>query len=235
MFLTGTGGLLDEQRQGDRFDQPVSTEYEHLMAQPWINGGMRVKIEQIKRPAGRPAAGLVGVDHPAGRTGEGAVHAQGLGHAGAARRAGATCIDDWDDARPGAPARADRSRASAARWSPTISSAPRLFKRLRQRELPRRADPDPRRTASPTSTSSRCSTMRRAKASAAPSGRSCARRIRSCSGARATATSINPFYYAESRRLLQAADAGRCTGTASTISTTIERCVAHCAHAAADA
>ncbi|MEZ5544521.1 MAG: acetylglutamate kinase [Lysobacteraceae bacterium] len=47
VFLTGTGGLLDE--RGKVIDSiNLSTEYEHLMAQTWINGGMRVKIEQIK-------------------------------------------------------------------------------------------------------------------------------------------------------------------------------------------
>jgi acetylglutamate kinase len=46
VFLTGTGGLLDE--KGKVIDSiNLSTEYEHLMAQPWINGGMRLKIEQI--------------------------------------------------------------------------------------------------------------------------------------------------------------------------------------------
>ena len=47
VFLTGTGGLLDE--NGKVIDSiNLSTEYDHLMAQSWINGGMRVKIEQIK-------------------------------------------------------------------------------------------------------------------------------------------------------------------------------------------
>lgn len=46
IFLTGTGGLLDG--QGRVIDSiNLSTEYDHLMQQPWINGGMRVKIEQI--------------------------------------------------------------------------------------------------------------------------------------------------------------------------------------------
>jgi hypothetical protein len=65
----------------------LSTEYEQLMQQPWINGGMRVKIEQIKDLLDSAAADLVGVDHAPGRTGQGAVHPQGLGHPGAARRA----------------------------------------------------------------------------------------------------------------------------------------------------
>jgi acetylglutamate kinase len=47
IFLTGTGGLLDA--EGKLIDSiNLSTEYAHLMAQPWINGGMRLKIEQIK-------------------------------------------------------------------------------------------------------------------------------------------------------------------------------------------
>jgi acetylglutamate kinase len=46
VFLTGTGGLLDD--KGNIIDSiNLSTEFEHLMAQPWINGGMRLKIEQI--------------------------------------------------------------------------------------------------------------------------------------------------------------------------------------------
>ncbi|GLQ49773.1 acetylglutamate kinase [Dyella flava] len=46
IFLTGTGGLLDD--KGQVIDSiNLSTEFDHLMAQPWINGGMRVKIEQI--------------------------------------------------------------------------------------------------------------------------------------------------------------------------------------------
>ncbi|MES2671436.1 MAG: acetylglutamate kinase [Pseudomonadota bacterium] len=48
VFLTGTGGLLDG--NGNVIDSiNLSTEYDALMAQPWINGGMRVKIEQIKQ------------------------------------------------------------------------------------------------------------------------------------------------------------------------------------------
>jgi len=47
IFLTGTGGLLDA--DGKVIDSiNLSTEYEHLIEQPWIHGGMKVKIEQIK-------------------------------------------------------------------------------------------------------------------------------------------------------------------------------------------
>lgn len=47
IFLTGTGGLLDV--DGKLIESiNLSTEYDELMAQPWINGGMRVKVQQIK-------------------------------------------------------------------------------------------------------------------------------------------------------------------------------------------
>ncbi|HJR74554.1 MAG TPA: acetylglutamate kinase [Luteimonas sp.] len=46
VFLTGTGGLLDG--DGKVIDSiNLSTEYEELLAQPWLHSGMRVKIEQI--------------------------------------------------------------------------------------------------------------------------------------------------------------------------------------------
>ena len=86
VFLTGTGGLLDDDGQGDRFDQPV-----HRVRTP-----DRAAVDQRRHagedradqgPARQAAAVLVGVDHAAGRAGQGTVHAQGLGHAGAARRA----------------------------------------------------------------------------------------------------------------------------------------------------
>ena len=47
VFLTGTGGLLDgEGRVIDSIN--LSSEYDHLMAQPWLGGGMRLKLEQVK-------------------------------------------------------------------------------------------------------------------------------------------------------------------------------------------
>ncbi len=46
VFLTGTGGLLDgDGRVIDSIN--LSTEYDTLLAQPWLHSGMRVKIEQI--------------------------------------------------------------------------------------------------------------------------------------------------------------------------------------------
>lgn len=46
VFLTGTGGLLDG--AGRVIDSiNLSTEYTQLMAQPWVTGGMRLKLEQI--------------------------------------------------------------------------------------------------------------------------------------------------------------------------------------------
>ena len=46
VFLSGTGGLLDgEGRVIDSIN--LSTEYDELLAQPWLHSGMRIKIEQI--------------------------------------------------------------------------------------------------------------------------------------------------------------------------------------------
>jgi bifunctional N-acetylglutamate synthase/kinase len=46
IFLTGTGGLLDD--AGKVIDSiNLSTEYAELMAQPWLHSGMKVKIQQI--------------------------------------------------------------------------------------------------------------------------------------------------------------------------------------------
>jgi len=65
IFLTGTGGLLDG--EGKVIDSiNLSTEYEHLMAQPWISGGMRLKIEQIRDLLENlPLASSVSITRPA--------------------------------------------------------------------------------------------------------------------------------------------------------------------------
>ncbi len=65
IFLTGTGGLLDD--EGKVIDSiNLSTEYDHLMAQPWINGGMRLKIEQIRDLLENlPLASSVSITRPA--------------------------------------------------------------------------------------------------------------------------------------------------------------------------
>ena len=64
VFLTGTGGLLDA--DGKVIDSiNLSTEYEHLMQQPWIDGGMRIKIAQIKDLLdGLPLASSVSITKP---------------------------------------------------------------------------------------------------------------------------------------------------------------------------
>ena len=65
VFLTGTGGLLDgEGRVIDSIN--LTTQYEHLMAQPWIDGGMRVKLEQVKLLLdGLSSASSVSITRPA--------------------------------------------------------------------------------------------------------------------------------------------------------------------------
>jgi len=46
IFLTGTGGILDE--RGRLIESvSLSAQYDHLMSQPWLHSGMRVKLEQI--------------------------------------------------------------------------------------------------------------------------------------------------------------------------------------------
>lgn len=65
VFLTGTGGLLDgDGRVIDSIN--LSTEYEHLMAQPWVSGGMRLKLQQIKDLLDRlPLTSSVSITRPA--------------------------------------------------------------------------------------------------------------------------------------------------------------------------
>jgi bifunctional N-acetylglutamate synthase/kinase len=64
VFLTGTGGLLDaDGRVIDSIN--LSSEYETLMAQPWLDGGMRVKLQQIKALLdGLPQASSVSITRP---------------------------------------------------------------------------------------------------------------------------------------------------------------------------
>lgn len=65
VFLTGTGGLLDG--DGQVIDSiNLSTEYEALMRQPWLTGGMRLKIEQIRELLeALPHASSVSITRPA--------------------------------------------------------------------------------------------------------------------------------------------------------------------------
>jgi bifunctional N-acetylglutamate synthase/kinase len=64
IFLTGTGGLLND--AGKVIDSiNLSTEYEHLMQQPWLHSGMRVKIEQIAQLLDRlPLTTSVSITRP---------------------------------------------------------------------------------------------------------------------------------------------------------------------------
>ena len=65
VFLTGTGGLLDD--AGNVIDSiNLSTEYDELIAQPWIHGGMKVKLEQIKSLLDKlPLSSSVSITRPA--------------------------------------------------------------------------------------------------------------------------------------------------------------------------
>ncbi len=52
IFLTSTGGLLDE---SGRVISAISlkTDYEYLVSQPWVHGGMQLKLEQIAQILGK--------------------------------------------------------------------------------------------------------------------------------------------------------------------------------------
>ena len=65
VFLTGTGGLLDE--RGRVIDSiNLSTDYARLMQADWVNGGMRVKLEQIKSLLDHvPLSSSVSITRPA--------------------------------------------------------------------------------------------------------------------------------------------------------------------------
>jgi len=64
VFLTETGGLLDG--DGNVIDSiNLSTEFAHLMQQPWLHSGMRLKIEQIKHLLDRlPLTSSVSITQP---------------------------------------------------------------------------------------------------------------------------------------------------------------------------
>lgn len=70
VFLTETGGLLDD--AGKIVDSiNLSTEYEHLISQPWLHSGMRVKVEQIKELLDKlPLTSSVSITQPAELTKE---------------------------------------------------------------------------------------------------------------------------------------------------------------------
>lgn len=64
VFLTDTGGLLDDK---DKLIDSInlSSEYQHLMAQPWLHGGMRLKLAQIAELlADLPLSSSVSITRP---------------------------------------------------------------------------------------------------------------------------------------------------------------------------
>ena len=65
IFLTGTGGLLDaEGRVIDSIN--LTTEYARLMEADWVNGGMRLKLAQVKELLdGLPPSSSVSITRPA--------------------------------------------------------------------------------------------------------------------------------------------------------------------------
>ncbi len=168
VFLTGTGGLLDD--WGNVIDSiNLATEYEHLMAQPWLQRRHAREDRADQGPARQTAADLVGVDHQAGRTRQGIVHASRLRHLRAARREGAA-RDFLGADRPQAHALSDRVELRSRARRRTTSKRRSCCAPTSARTIAPRSSCSTRDGTS-ISTSSPCSTTRRAKASAARSGR----------------------------------------------------------------
>jgi acetylglutamate kinase len=66
VFLTGTGGLLDKH---GRLMQSINmaSDYEKLMKAEWVNGGMRLKLQEIKRLLdAAPLSSSVSITTPTG-------------------------------------------------------------------------------------------------------------------------------------------------------------------------
>jgi acetylglutamate kinase len=75
VFLTGTGGLLDA--VGDIISSiNLATDFEELMGSDWVQGGMRLKLEEIKRMLeDLPLSSSVSITRPAELTRELFTHA----------------------------------------------------------------------------------------------------------------------------------------------------------------
>ena len=200
----------------------LSTEYEHLIAQPWINGGMRVKIEQIK-------ALLTNCRSPrryrsrARRSWPELFTHKGSGTL-VRRGERVQRFASWDGV--------DRARLTAliesslaVGWCRTdFEDSARAYISENYRTAVILTD-GPR---APTSTSSPC--WKKAQGGGLGPrhcGRSCARRRRHCSGVRATAIRSILLYAPESGRLHQAGE-WKVFWYGLDGFDAIARCVAHC-------
>lgn len=66
IFLTGTGGLLDKHKR-PMHSINLATDYEKLMKADWVQGGMRLKLQEIKRLLdGLPLTSSVSITTPQG-------------------------------------------------------------------------------------------------------------------------------------------------------------------------
>ena len=173
-----TGGIIDSIN--------LSTEYDALMAQPWLHSGMRLKIAQIKDLLDKlPLASSVSITRPAELAKELFTH---KGSGTLIRRGERVDVHtDWS----GLDLSRMRELIEASFRRPLVA---RLFRThphlsgLRQRKLSRRADPDPRRRIAVSGQVRGC----RRRAGRRPRPRGVAGDARgesaSSSGARATAT-----------------------------------------------
>lgn len=92
IFLTDTGGLLGE--DGRAIDTiNLASDYDHLMGQPWVHSGMRLKLGEIKRLLDdSPLSTSVSITTPSGLVKELFTH----GGSGTLVRRG-ELIDQFDD------------------------------------------------------------------------------------------------------------------------------------------
>ena len=117
IFLTGTGGLLDE---SGRIISAISlrTDYEYLLQQDWVHSGMQLKLEQISQLlSGLPESASVSITSVENLAKELFTHRG----AGTLIRAGEDILEQTNSPRnwPKRP-RTCWSRASAAYWRKII-------------------------------------------------------------------------------------------------------------------
>ena len=228
VFLTGTGGLLDG--DGKLIDSiNLSTEYEQLMAQPWLHSRHAAQDRADPRPADRRCRR----PRRCRSRGPTELAKELFTHRGSGtlvRRGERCCASTRWDGLDLERLRALIESAFGRRLTPDYFETHAALPHLRQRALPRRAGADREDSTAPSAAPGQVRRRRRC-AGRRPRPRGLARdargRSRGCSGVRARtirstiSTSAKPT--AASR-----ATAGTCSGTAWMAWTEHPRAVAHC-------
>lgn len=210
IFLTGTGGLLDgEGRVIDSIS--LSSEYQRLIAQPWLHSGMCLKIEQIKDLLDElPLTSSVSITRPAElakelftHKGSGTLIRRGERVAGKPMGAVGSCA-------PAQPDRVELLARVGAGLLRTQISLRRAYVSENYRAALILVDGDglPYLDKFAVLEDAQGEGLGRAV------GKSCAPRPRSCTGDRAWAIRSTPFITA-SRMAAASTNPGACSGTAS--------------------